>query len=214
MKNLNQEDYPLKIEKDLGMIFPTSESKAKKRYAMFICPSCLKPYKAYVNDVRTGKSSKCKSCRSIEQSTTRENLVTGTKKCGTCGEYLPLDMFYNSINSADGKGTRCKPCDSIARQKWSRDNPVQSKQSSRNRNIVFKYGITHNDYLERLKEQGGVCAICGTKDNKGKRFSIDHCHTTHKIRGLLCNQCNRGIGMLGDTAADLKRAYDYLLNQP
>ena len=210
MKELNKEDFPLILEKDLGMLFPTPTSKGKKRYAMFICPCCTLPYKAYVNDVKTGKSTKCKQCRTEEQSTAKANIVAGVKKCGTCNITKPLDLFYNSISSGDGKGSRCKPCDSIARKQWTTNNPAKAKQSSRNRGVLHKYGITQDKYLAMFKQQDGKCAICSTTDNKGKSFSIDHCHETGTIRGLLCNQCNRGIGMLGDTASTVLLAYEYL----
>jgi hypothetical protein len=69
-----------------------------------------------------------------------------------------------------------------------------------------------------LKEQGGCCAICKVTENykghtgyrKDWSFSVDHCHTTGKVRGLLCNQCNRGIGMLQDDTNILKAAINYL----
>lgn len=65
-----------------------------------------------------------------------------------------------------------------------------------------------------LKEQGGCCAICGT--NRSERagepinFSVDHCHTTGAIRGLLCNMCNRGLGFFGDNLEGIKKAVAYL----
>jgi hypothetical protein len=58
------------------------------------------------------------------------------------------------------------------------------------------YGIDRAEYLSIFEEQGGCCAICGAKSlgGKSKRFHVDHCHKTHKIRGLLCNQCNTRLG--------------------
>lgn len=76
-----------------------------------------------------------------------------------------------------------------------------------------KYGITPEKYNEMLENQGGVCAICKTKpqfDTRKKRLSIDHCHTTGKVRGLLCDACNRGIGMLKDDTSVLMNAINYL----
>lgn len=79
-----------------------------------------------------------------------------------------------------------------------------------------KYGIHIEDYQRKLQEQGGVCAICGKaetiKDKRGKirQLSIDHDHKTGIIRGLLCSDCNRGLGSFKDNIPALKAAIKYL----
>ena len=76
-----------------------------------------------------------------------------------------------------------------------------------------KYGLTSEKYNQMVENQGGVCAICKTKPNFNKwkkRFAIDHCHTTGRVRGLLCDACNRGIGMLKDDPSILENAIKYL----
>ncbi len=72
-----------------------------------------------------------------------------------------------------------------------------------------KYNLTHDQYIELLKIQNYVCAICGgvTKD---KRLSVDHCHSTLWVRGLLCQSCNLGLGNFRDNPESLRRAADYL----
>lgn len=71
-----------------------------------------------------------------------------------------------------------------------------------------------DDYNRMLKEQDGVCAICKSDDPKSPErvgyWYVDHCHTTGKVRGLLCNSCNRGVGLLGDDISNLERAILYL----
>ena len=72
---------------------------------------------------------------------------------------------------------------------------------------------------EMLEKQGGVCAICGGSEPKDagtghrRRFAVDHCHETGRVRGLLCVNCNSGIGKLKDSPDLLRRALDYL-SQP
>ena len=65
-----------------------------------------------------------------------------------------------------------------------------------------------------LKSQNNVCAICHQKfgggRNSNSRLGIDHCHTTGKVRGLLCSNCNRGLGMFKDSEERLKNALDYI----
>jgi len=79
--------------------------------------------------------------------------------------------------------------------------------------------IAQQEVFESLhKKQGGVCAICGlpetskNKDGKALRLSIDHCHKTGSIRGLLCSKCNRGLGCFNDETAFIEKAKDYLLS--
>ena len=70
------------------------------------------------------------------------------------------------------------------------------------------YGISEEDYTILLEKCQGVCPICSSTGP----LVIDHNHSTGKVRGLLCNTCNTGIGKLGDTAESLQRALDYLTN--
>lgn len=61
------------------------------------------------------------------------------------------------------------------------------------------YGLTSDDYDEILARQGGGCAICGGPPNHGTRcrnFDVDHDHATGQVRGLLCNPCNRQVGLV------------------
>ena len=62
-----------------------------------------------------------------------------------------------------------------------------------------------------LDEQGGGCAICQkTPEENGRRLAVDHNHTTGDVRGLLCTQCNVGLGNLGDSVERLRSAIRYL----
>lgn len=71
-----------------------------------------------------------------------------------------------------------------------------------------EYGLTQEDYDEMNASQGNVCAICGGSSNKP--LSIDHCHDTQHIRGLLCTGCNTGLGRFEDDIERLRAAADYL----
>tara|TARA_R110000744_G_scaffold176069_1_gene294952 strand:- start:35 stop:466 length:432 start_codon:yes stop_codon:yes gene_type:complete len=139
------------------------------------------------------------------------------KQCTVCKETKTLDEYYNYKATKDGKSYRCKGCDTKARAKWAKNNPEKSRRSSRERSLKCKYGISLRDYEEMLESQGKSCACCGATENhtsgssrEGWNFAVDHCHTTGVVRGLLCNQCNRAIGMLGDTVEGIQKAIDYL----
>lgn len=78
-----------------------------------------------------------------------------------------------------------------------------------------KFGITSETYSLMLQRQNGVCAICGnpetaTRFGVVKALSVDHCHATGRIRGLLCSDCNTGIGKLKDNVTILQNAIRYL----
>lgn len=71
-----------------------------------------------------------------------------------------------------------------------------------------EYGITLCEYEAMLEQQNGLCAIC---QNRMDKVCIDHCHTSGKVRGLLCDNCNKAIGLLKDNPYVVKGARDYLI---
>lgn len=95
---------------------------------------------------------------------------------------------------------------------WYSRNKEHVKSSQRKYQLQ-KYSLTEQAYSEMLEAQQGACAICGTTEPTGKWkvFAVDHCHDTGEVRGLLCNECNRGMGLLGDDPDRLRQAADYLV---
>ncbi len=82
---------------------------------------------------------------------------------------------------------------------------------SRNAYLKKKYGISEKTYNLMLEKQGGRCAICQKPASSfKKRLAVDHDHKTLKVRGLLCEQCNRGLGRFYDSTEVVRRAYLYL----
>lgn len=98
------------------------------------------------------------------------------------------------------------------RKKYYEANKACMSIRQRKYQLRNKYGITEADYDKMFTDQNGKCAICETEDQTGKwqRFGVDHCHKTGKVRALLCNECNRGIGLLRDSKVLLRKAADYL----
>jgi hypothetical protein len=70
------------------------------------------------------------------------------------------------------------------------------KEIERNRQYKKMYGISIVDYDSMLKSQNGKCKVCGSDKSgpKERAFSVDHCHTTGRVRGLLCTKCNVAVG--------------------
>jgi hypothetical protein len=104
-----------------------------------------------------------------------------------------------------------------ARRRKVRD-PAAYARMRRGVELKATYGITLADYDRMLAEQGGACRICGSTDPQapvGKKngvsyFNVDHCHETGAVRGLLCFQCNVGLGKFKDDPDLLLRAAQYL----
>lgn len=97
------------------------------------------------------------------------------------------------------------------RERYAAMSPEQRREEFeyRWRLSLRRFGMTPDDYLRMLDRQNGVCGICRRKNGK-KKLCVDHCHTTGRVRGLLCTKCNKGLGIFGDDAARLVRAAEYL----
>ncbi len=138
--------------------------------------------------------------------------VVDTKQCSKCKKTLPVTDFVRRKFSPSGNWgytSHCKPCrNAKSKADWA-DGKIRDKIYQR------KFGINLQQYEQMLDEQGGKCAICGTDKPMGHgakygRLSVDHCHTTGIVRGLLCHQCNVTIGSAKDDITILANAIAYL----
>jgi Recombination endonuclease VII len=137
--------------------------------------------------------------------------------CKICGEH--------SVARSSVKGGRrdfcdsCRPAaakDAQARKNLARN--VQNDPNARRRNNIAnlrKYGLTVEQHEAMMLAQGNVCAICGEAANPdgvraASRLHVDHNHVTGKVRGLLCNHCNRGLGFFRDSRELIEAAVAYL----
>lgn len=96
----------------------------------------------------------------------------------------------------------------------------EEKRAHKDYQLQYHFGISLQEYNVMLEEQNYRCAVCdkahGTDLHNGKRtkgLGVDHDHVTGKIRGLLCTNCNKGIGHLGDSPERLRKAAEYLEKQ-
>lgn len=90
---------------------------------------------------------------------------------------------------------------------WQKANPEKRKAQR-----LTKYGLTPPEINALMAKQSNACAICETTGLEGpKRFPfVDHCHSTGKVRGLLCENCNLGLGQFMDRPDWLRKAAEYL----
>lgn len=136
--------------------------------------------------------------------------------CKQCNQIKPLTQFSKSAGSKSPYKF-CKECVSI-----NYSNNPKAKESAHWRHLKATYGMSKEDYTIFLEKQGHRCAICGSLNqshSKMLRLCVDHKHdNTHtrgtkdhtKIRGLLCNNCNHGIGKFNDDPELLRNAINYL----
>lgn len=133
-----------------------------------------------------------------------------TKVCSKCKEDKPLSEYHKRANRPCGVKSQCKEC--------YKNYPAKLKRRDnymREYDLFKSYKISLEEYEKMLKQQNNCCKICniniGTLHNKRKKnFCVDHCHSTGKIRGLLCDSCNKGIGFFNDNTSLLEKAILYL----
>ena len=144
--------------------------------------------------------------------------------CTKCGDELPHTAEFFNVDKTIKIGlmSHCKVCQKKYSSKYYQKNKRKFIESSKryyqknkkrhiNNRLQRDYNITLDGYNKMLAEQDGRCWICGSHEDKFKiRLAVDHCHNTKKIRGLLCDNCNKGLGMLKDDPKLLKKAIKYL----
>lgn len=160
----------------------------------------------------------------------------GMKNCNICHEAKPLSEFHRNKRMPDGYHRGCKSC--RAKKKRGDEKrcpscertlpiecfPVRDRTSRlcsdcsgetpyRRWHLKNRFGLSPTEYRAMLEKQGGKCAICGTMDSGREntvRLSVDHCHETGRIRGLLCHSCNVFLGHAKDNPDILRRGAEYL----
>ena len=133
--------------------------------------------------------------------------------CTVCKEFKPLDAFTIRRTHRPGRPVSvCTPCKVQYNKKRRLEAPDVVKDIERRSKFKNQYGITLDDYYVMLDRQGNGCGICKASSPGGrtKFFAVDHCHTTGKVRGLLCTKCNRGLGLFNDNTDKLLNAVNYL----
>jgi predicted nucleic acid-binding Zn ribbon protein len=128
----------------------------------------------------------------------RERKLAGRQACMQCGGPIPEDRRVGSLYCS----AACK----------KRANDAAWREISPHYNRQYLYGVSPEEWSAALAAQDGRCAICRSADWPGKdnRPHADHDHVTGQFRGILCGNCNNGIGMLGEDPSRLRAAADYL----
>ena len=140
------------------------------------------------------------------------------KICTGCGVNKPLDAYHVSNKTSDGHAFKCKicmaaywqsPAGKASKKRYSAS--VHGRQNTRKHHLKTRFDITLQEYQDLWDAQAGVCAICGLPETRNNyNLFVDHDHVTGKIRGLLCNSCNAGIGFFKDNPSLMDSAKEYL----
>lgn len=191
-----------------------------------ICTKCTKekPLTSFrkASKYKDGYQYRCKAC--IDGKEPHKPITEGLKKCKCCEKEKDISEFGNvKAKGKPYKSSICKSCKSKKKDEKMK-NPTNRTESyiimkekiNHKSKLSIKYGLTIEDYNRMLEEQNHVCKICKNSEtklnSKGtlQKLSVDHCHDSLKIRGLLCQKCNTGIGMFKDNIDYLKQAILYL----
>jgi len=144
------------------------------------------------------------------------------KKCTKCFTLKELTEFSGVKQKSSWCKTCKRRCEADRRKKepdrirlLARESRKNNPDSYKNNQLKKQFGITLEQYKYMLAAQNNVCAICGNPENskrngKVKALAVDHCHATNIIRGLLCCECNQGLGRFKDNANYLNKAMQYI----
>ncbi|MEO3780270.1 endonuclease VII domain-containing protein [Micromonospora sp. B11E3] len=181
------------------------------------CPQCqrLLPATEFHRNRRRadGLAFYCKSCAVARSEASRRKrgigpqrktavaVPGGMKWCPDCDQVKPLEDFPRT-RKASGRHSYCKPCHNAR----GKETAQRLYGGTREYHLRRRYGIGEKEVQELLAEQGGVCAVCGDPDPE----HVDHDHRTGWVRGILCFNCNGGLGQFRDSPTRLARAITYL----
>lgn len=144
--------------------------------------------------------------------------IETVKVCKKCEQEKPLTEFWISDKARGYLRSSCKECDKIVARAWYHRSPEnkakayansrkqalakpRTPKQARDYSLKNKYDLPHGEYERLLASQDGRCALCQSADcgrKSGKwsagHFMVDHCHSTGRVRGLLCHTCNVALG--------------------
>lgn len=139
----------------------------------------------------------------LQSRTRKAPRFDGTKACNQCGIEKPIEQFSRCGGNRDGRRHECRLCHARYHVERRKD-----ERTRRNDDYRTNYGITLADYERMIEEQNGECAICGRSPKRG--LVVDHCHKMGKVRALLCQPCNSGLGLFKEDIDLLTRVAEYI----
>ncbi len=132
------------------------------------------------------------------------------RACSSCWEFKNIEMFSKDKSRLHGLSYVCKDC----HNKRGRDYHERKSSDKVATRYERLYALSPDEILTMLIEQDYKCKTCSqfiTLERKNAfRANVDHCHVSGRVRGLLCSDCNRALGMVKDKVDTLKNMIEYL----
>ena len=141
-----------------------------------------------------------------------------TKACTMCHKEKPLTEYRSRGGPQKHLlKSKCNECLYKEHKRWTEENPEKVREYRAKDPYTFKkrcarHGITPEEFWAIYEEQDGTCPVCD-KAIDAEGSAIDHNHETGDVRGILCKNCNRALGLLGDNPETMARAQAYLLEK-
>lgn len=127
------------------------------------------------------------------------------KTCRKCGLKKDYSNYYKATSGTrDGYRHECKQCWIESCKTYHKENREERLAAGRERYYKTNYNLTAEEALQ-LKDSSNGCEVCGNNP-----VVIDHCHSSGKVRGLLCNKCNQALGSLNDDPNIIYKLGDYM----
>lgn len=179
---------------------------------------------SYWDGLRT-ECKKCEKARRDELAAarsarmTKENVMASnySKECSSCACIKPASGFYYNPKISDCLTSRCRACCRMEHRRrsenMSEEQIIARRASSRKSKLKNKYGMSVEDHNVLSSYQSHRCYICGAEElgiSGGRELCADHDHSSGAPRGLLCWDCNVGLGRFKDSRDLLDRAIEYL----
>lgn len=160
-------------------------------------------------EATSDRIDRCRGCHAQFQ---RALVAEGRKWCTKCREIKAVAEFR--VTGAKVRST-CRPCDAAQSAEWRERNPgygtdyMRRVRDERGYARRARFGLTPADVRAMLEAQHGRCGICDESVTP-EGINIDHCHSTGRIRAILCRSCNLGLGFFKDDPARMERAAEYI----
>lgn len=148
--------------------------------------------------------------------------------CSKCKQEKETNQMSLDASRRGGISSWCKECRKVSARKWATSNPdkveaqnIRSRTAYREKPpeykdvrsymLKYRYGIDQQAYDALLESQSYACAICKRSTNDMTyHLHTDHCHSTGKVRGLLCSPCNTYLGYIKDNPAVYEAGVKYI----
>ncbi len=140
-----------------------------------------------------------------------DDMFNKKRKCVKCKENKLSSEFFKKPAMTDGFDRKCKECRYILTAEYEKS--PRCKMTRREYYYYTNYNMTFKDVAKIKEEHNHQCDICHIKESELKRkLHIDHCHYSGKVRGILCDNCNKALGSMKDSIEILENAALYLKN--